>query len=74
MPWLEGFSYGNFMRVMTDPRRACTLGSQENMAGTDGLAVTLPMHQKDRMTVLMMTQKTDAGTFRDDQTAQKCDL
>lgn len=64
MPWLEGFSYGNFMRVMTDPRRACTLGSQGEYGWDGWLGCYFANAPKDRMTVLMMTQKTDAGTFR----------
>ena len=35
MAWLEGFSYGNFMRVLVNPGRSTTLGSKGEY-GWDG--------------------------------------
>ncbi len=63
--WLEmnGFSYGNLMRVMTDPWKA-PFAASEGEYGWDGLLgcyfANLP---KENMTILMMMQKKDAGTF-----------
>ena len=61
---MNGYSYGNLI--------ACDDGSVEgtllhavrvNMAGMAGLAAISPIFPKENMTILMMMQKKDAGTF-----------
>ena len=64
MAWLEGFSYGNFMRVLVDPGRSTTLGSKGEYGWDGWLGCYFANAPKDQMTILMMTQKKDAGTFR----------
>lgn len=61
MAWLEGFSYGNFMRVLVNPGRSTTLGARESTAGTAGLGCYFANAPQDQMTILMMTQKKDSG-------------
>ena len=60
---LEGFSYGNLMRVCKWPGRAGLLAC-EGEYGWDGwLGVYFANFPKENMTILMGTQKKDAGTF-----------
>ena len=60
---MNGFSYGNLMRVMTDPWKA-PFACCEGEYGWDGwLGCYFTNLPKENMTVLMMMQKKDAGTF-----------
>ncbi len=59
---LEGFSYSHLLRVMRHPGSAATLSS-EGEYGWDGwLGCYIGNFPKDRLTVLLMQQKKDAGT------------
>lgn len=64
MAWLEGFSYGNFMRVLVNPGRSITLGSKGEYGWDGWLGCYFANAPQDQMTILMMTQKKDSGTFR----------
>lgn len=60
---LHGFSYGNLIRVMTDPWKApfVTIAGEYGWDGWMGCYfANIP--EKD-MTILMMMQRTDTGTF-----------
>ncbi len=60
---MNGFSYGNLMRVMTDPWKA-PFAAREGEYGWDGwLGCYFSNLPKENMTILMMMQKKDAGTF-----------
>lgn len=60
---LEGFSYGNLMRVCKWPGRAGLMAC-EGEYGWDGwLGVYFANFPKENMTILMGAQKRDAGTF-----------
>ena len=60
---LEGHSYGNLMRICKDPGRALML-AREGEYGWDGwLGAYFANFPKEDMTILMGTQKKDAGTF-----------
>ncbi|MDK2808964.1 MAG: hypothetical protein PWP24_1701 [Clostridiales bacterium] len=59
---LAGHSYGNLMRVRTDCTKAGDIGS-EGEYGWDGwLGAYFTNCPKDRLTLLFLMQKTDAGT------------
>ena len=60
---LEGFSYGNLMRVLVDPSRAVTLGSKGEYGWDGWLGCYMENVPEKHMTLLMMTQKKDAGTY-----------
>ncbi len=63
-PWtsLGGYSYGNLMRVMVDSSKSGTLTLQ-NEYGWDGwLGAYFCNAPKEKLTILFMMQKTDAGT------------
>lgn len=63
--WVEmnGFSYGNLMRVMTDPWKA-GFAAAPGEYGWDGwLGCYFTNIPDTEMTILMMMQKKDAGTF-----------
>lgn len=60
---LEGFSYGNLMRVCKKPERAGFI-AREGEYGWDGwLGLYFANFPKEKITFLMGTQKKDAGTF-----------
>lgn len=60
---LEGYSYGNLMRVCKEPGSAALL-SREGEYGWDGwLGMHFANFPKEQMTILMGTQKKDSGTF-----------
>ncbi|MCM1136399.1 MAG: beta-lactamase family protein [Clostridium sp.] len=62
-PSLEGFSYGNLMRVCKNPGRA-GYPTGEGEYGWDGwLGSYFANFPKENMTILMGIQKKDAGTF-----------
>ena len=59
---LEGHSYGNLMRVMTDCSKAGTIGSLGEYGWDGWLGAYFCNCPKDDLTILFMMQKTDAGT------------
>lgn len=60
---LEGFSYGNLMRVCKKPGRTSFI-AREGEYGWDGwLGLYFANFPKEKLTLLMGTQKKDAGTF-----------
>ena len=60
---LDGFSYGNLMRVCKNPSQA-VMFAREGEYGWDGwLGMYFANFPKEDMTILMGTQKKDAGTF-----------
>ena len=60
---LEGFSYGNFMRVLVKPSRAWTLGSVGEYGWDGWLGCYFANAPEQKRSILLMTQKKDAGTF-----------
>ncbi len=56
-----GYTYGNFMRVMTDSRKAYQLGSDGEYGWDGWLGTHFCNSPKDNMTILFMIQKKDAG-------------
>lgn len=62
--WLTlcGHSYGNLMRVMTDCSRAGDIGSLGEYGWDGWLGAYFCNCPKDKLTFLLMMQKTDAGT------------
>lgn len=59
---LEGYSYGNLMRVMKNPTLAC-MRVTEGEYGWDGwLGDYFVNSPKDKITMLLTCQKVDAGT------------
>lgn len=60
---LEGFSYGNLMRVCHKPGRAGMLACGGEYGWDGWLGVYFANFPKENMTILMGTQKRDAGTF-----------
>lgn len=65
MGWenLAGFSYGNLMRVMTDPSLAIINGSMGEYGWDGWLGPYFANMPKDDTTFLMMIQLKDSGTF-----------
>lgn len=60
---LEGYSYGNFMRVCKNPAQATGL-ARAGEYGWDGwLGVYFANFPEENMTILIGTQKKDGGTF-----------
>ena len=60
---LDGFSYANLMRICKKPSR-CGMLAKEGEYGWDGwLGMYFANFPKENMTILMGTQKKDAGTF-----------
>lgn len=60
---LEGYSYGNLMRVCKNPSQAVMM-SRKGEYGWDGwLGMYFANFPDEGMTILMGTQKKDAGTF-----------
>lgn len=60
--YLQGYSYGNLMRVLTNPEQAVTLG-QKGEYGWDGwLGAYMTIDPVDNMYMIVMMQLTDAGT------------
>ncbi len=58
---LTGYSYGNLMRILKKPGQAMSLGS-EGEYGWDGwLGCYFSNSPKDKLTILFMHQKKDAG-------------
>lgn len=60
---LEGHSYGNLMRIMTDTTKAGTIGSPYEYGWDGWLGCYFANCPVDNLNFLFMTQKTDAGTL-----------
>lgn len=60
---LEGHSYGNQMRIMKEPGQAGMIGSQGEYGWDGWLGAYFTNSPADRMTILFMIQKKDAGTM-----------
>lgn len=61
--WLDGFTYQNLMRVCTNPAQTGYL-ARKGEYGWDGwLGAYFANFPKEQMTILLGTQKKDAGTF-----------
>lgn len=60
---LEGHSYGNLMRIMTDTTKAGTIGSPMEYGWDGWLGCYFANCPSDKLNFLFMTQKTDAGTM-----------
>lgn len=59
---LDGFSYGKLMRVMRDPGRYPGLSRMDEYGWDGWLGVYFANFPREKMTLLMMTQRTDHGT------------
>lgn len=59
----RGHSYGNQMRVMTDPGKAGYIGSHGEYGWDGWLGAYFCNSPQDRLTILFMIQKKDAGTM-----------
>lgn len=59
---LSGYSYGNFMRVLTKPSQSGTLGSLGEYGWDGWLGCYFVNCPNDDLTFLFMIQKKDAGT------------
>lgn len=60
---LEGHSYGNLMRVLTDTTRAGTIGSPYEYGWDGWLGCYFANCPTDNLNFLFMTQRTDSGTM-----------
>ena len=60
---MQGFSYSHFLRIMNDPEKAVSI-SRKGEYGWDGwLGCYMANIPSDDLTILIMTQKKDSGTF-----------
>lgn len=57
-----GYSYGNFMRVLSDPRQSANIGSLGEYGWDGWLGCYFINCPKDELTFLFMMQKKDSGT------------
>lgn len=60
---LSGYSYGNLMRIMTDSENAAGMASPGEYGWDGWLGAYFTNCPKDDLTILFMTNKTDAGTM-----------
>ena len=60
---LNGFSYGNFLRIFTEPGRAVTMGTQGEYGWDGALGVYFLNSPKDDLTLVFMTQRSNSGTI-----------
>ena len=60
---LCGHSYGNQMRVMTEPRKAGLIGSKGEYGWDGWLGAYFSNSPLDHLTILFMVQKRDTGTM-----------
>ncbi|MDF2803796.1 MAG: beta-lactamase [Anaerocolumna sp.] len=60
---LSGYNYGNLMRIMTDPDNAAGMASPMEYGWDGWLGAYFTNCPKDDLTILFMTNKTDAGTM-----------
>ncbi len=61
---LEGFSYGNLMRICKKPGRAGHIAGEEEYGWDGWLGMYFANFPKEKLTLLIGMQKKDAGTFR----------
>lgn len=60
---LQGFSYSHFLRIMNEPEKAVGI-SRKGEYGWDGwLGCYVANIPSDNMSIIIMTQKKDSGTF-----------
>ena len=60
---MQGFTYSHFLRIMDEPEKAVTI-ARKGEYGWDGwLGCYVANIPSDKMTILIMTQKKDSGTF-----------
>lgn len=64
-PWhsLQGYSYGNQMRILTDPGQAGGLGSLGEYGWDGWLGAYFANCPLERLTILFMIQRKDSGTL-----------
>ncbi len=60
---LEGYSYGNLMRVCKNPAQAGFLAAADEYGWDGWLGAYFANFPKEKLTILMGIQKKDAGTF-----------
>ncbi|OZB95402.1 serine hydrolase [Paenibacillus sp. XY044] len=60
---MRGHSYGNQMRIMTDPGKAGFIGSPGEYGWDGWLGAYFSNSPRDGLTILFMIQKKDAGTM-----------
>ena len=60
---LDGYSYGNLMRVCKNPAQCGYLAMQDEYGWDGWLGMYFANFPNEGMTILMGTQKKDAGTF-----------
>jgi CubicO group peptidase (beta-lactamase class C family) len=60
---MHGYSYGNLMRVLTDPSRAAVVGSPGEYGWDGWLGCYFCNCPQDRLTFLLMMQRKDSGTM-----------
>ena len=60
---LQGFSYGNLMRIMKEPGRALLFGSKGEYGWDGWLGAYFSNDPANKLTILMGMQKIDAGTW-----------
>ncbi|AIQ47304.1 beta-lactamase [Paenibacillus sp. FSL R7-0273] len=58
-----GHSYGNLMRIMTEPGQAGNIGSKGEYGWQGWLGTYFANSPQDALTILFMVQKKDAGTL-----------
>lgn len=59
---LPGYTYANLLRIMTDPGAAVSLGSKGEYGWDGWLGPYITNDPSNRMTLLIMQQKTGSGT------------
>lgn len=62
-PTFGGYNYGNLMRIMTHPDNAAGMTSPMEYGWDGWLGAYFTNCPKDDLTILFMTNKTDAGTM-----------
>lgn len=61
---LEGFSYGNLMRICKNPGRAGYIAGEDEYGWDGWLGMYFANFPRKKLTLLIGMQKKDAGTFR----------
>lgn len=60
---MPGYSYGNLMRVLTDPGKAAVIGSPGEYGWDGWLGCYFCNCPQDKLTFLLMMQRKDSGTM-----------
>lgn len=60
---LEGYTYSHLMRILERPEQSCMLGRRGEYGWDGWLGCYFVNFPEDRMTLLLMQQKHDAGTI-----------